>query len=368
MKLDNSILYKIDNTLHNKKVKIAAFDLDHTLIKPKGGRTFPRDKDDLMLFSPSIIDKLQELIYNEYKIIIFTNQSRLLKKTEIADLFEGKHEFIKNIFSNNNYSMLAALELDHCRKPNTGLFDFLLEKTKLTIDYSNSFFVGDAAGRIKTSNFKKDFSCADRMFAENIGLTFYTPEEFFLNETPRKFIMEQESVKLFPESNANINFKKLMKYNILMLVASPASGKSTLAKRLVSEGYVRINQDELGTKGKCMKKLKELLTINPDTKIVLDNTNGRRESRKYYMDYLLKKEVSVACLKINVSKEQCFFLDNYRCKLEKKKRLPDVVIHTYFKKFNEPSFEEGFKDIITIPFIPEFDSTHDLKIFNQYYC
>ena len=41
------------------------------------------------------------------------------------------------------------------------------------VNYDESFYVGDAAGR------KKDFSDSDLKFAENIGITFYTPEEYF---------------------------------------------------------------------------------------------------------------------------------------------------------------------------------------------
>jgi len=33
---------------------------------------------------------------------------------------------------------------------------------------------------------KKDFSCTDRKFAANLGITFFTPEEIFLNQPPCK--------------------------------------------------------------------------------------------------------------------------------------------------------------------------------------
>jgi hypothetical protein len=57
------------------------------------------------------------------------------------------------------------------------------------IDISESLYVGDAAGRADgwKPKAKKDHSCGDRKFADNIGIKFQTPEEFFLKESASKF-------------------------------------------------------------------------------------------------------------------------------------------------------------------------------------
>ena len=51
-----------------------------------------------------------------------------------------------------------------------------------------SFYVGDAVGRIKDTNFSKDHS--DRKFADNIGITFYTPEVYFIFD--KDTVMERQ--------------------------------------------------------------------------------------------------------------------------------------------------------------------------------
>lgn len=45
----------------------------------------------------------------------------------------------------------------------------------------SSFFVGDAAGRPHNHELKQqaDHSSADKDFAANVGIKFYTPNEFF---------------------------------------------------------------------------------------------------------------------------------------------------------------------------------------------
>ena len=51
---------------------------------------------------------------------------------------------------------------------------------------SSSFYCGDAAGREENwaPKKKKDHSSVDRLLALNLGLKFYTPEEYFLGHRP----------------------------------------------------------------------------------------------------------------------------------------------------------------------------------------
>ena len=71
----------------NNNNKIAAFDLDSTLIKTKSGRTFPTDHNDWQLWSDNISEILKKLQKNGFQIMIFSNQSRL-KKEDTKNLFK----------------------------------------------------------------------------------------------------------------------------------------------------------------------------------------------------------------------------------------------------------------------------------------
>ena len=50
----------------------------------------------------------------------------------------------------------------------------------LDVDFENSFYCGDGAGRILNDTFqRKDYSSADIKFALNCGLKFEYPENIF---------------------------------------------------------------------------------------------------------------------------------------------------------------------------------------------
>ena len=87
------------------------------------------------------------------------------------------------------------------------------------LDLENSIFIGDAGGRTARGGIAKDFSCSDRQslptviifrnvltksrnFADNVGITFHTPEEYFLNEEPREFTRLLDPSEYLPDFSA----------------------------------------------------------------------------------------------------------------------------------------------------------------------
>ncbi len=71
------------------------------------------------------------------------------------------------------------------------MWDYMVENDNDNIkpDLKSCCYVGDAAGRPKNwePGKPRDFSCSDRKFAANIGIQFYTPEEYFLGGKPGPF-------------------------------------------------------------------------------------------------------------------------------------------------------------------------------------
>lgn len=367
----DNLIYKLKLNDVKKNIKIASFDLDHTLIRPQNKKTFAKSVDDFELVFPNVIEKLNELKNNNYTIIVFSNQSELNTKLDKKKLVLGRINKLYELFP--DFSILLSIKNDYCRKPNIGMLDFIkteLQKNKITIDINNSFYVGDAAGRIKKGKLKKDFSTSDRYFALNSKLKFFTPEQYFLGKDERElnnnYILENLPKKLFTNNKNNKEIiKNITKYNIIILLGSPASGKSYFSTKL--KDYNIISQDNLNTKTRTFNELKKVLNKNINSKIVLDNTNGKLTYRKTFTDYLNKKDLSYCLVKINVDKNQSFVLNNYRCKILKAQRLPDVVIHSYFKNYDEPTIEEGYKEIFEIDFVPDFKNKNEEELFYQYF-
>lgn len=187
-----------------KLVKIAAFDLDGTLVDTKTGLKFAKGPSDWRWWAskdmkkPNVMEKLKKLVTDRYIIVIFTNQGGVVAtKTSKSYLaFTGRvnnilkelnsEKEVPGLFvyaspkkpSSKNQKILVSSDEDHAlmRKPNIGMWSELVEYFEdqdYTIDTSNSFFVGDAAGR------PNDFLDSDKMFARNVNLQFKIPEEIF---------------------------------------------------------------------------------------------------------------------------------------------------------------------------------------------
>ena len=160
--------------------------------------------------------------------------------------------------------------------------DYALDQP--TIDQQNSIFVGDAGGRrayLKDGKaVPKDFSCSDRNLAENIGIPFRTPEEFFLGENPRDFARDFDLINFpFAGENEEIKFDKKSDQELVLFCGPPGAGKSTFFwKHLKPLGFERVNQDLL----KRYVVVVSETTCCRGTDCYLAKTNASRRLRSSY--------------------------------------------------------------------------------------
>lgn len=235
---------------------------------------------------PGRLRKLHE--EEGYQVVILSNQAGLTIH------FDAKYNGPKataqkrvTAFKQKVNAVLANLDIpttvyaatghDIYRKPRVGMWAELCDDydlTRDTVDLENSFFVGDAGGRIATvksgegaAATAKDFSCSDRNFAHNVGgLKFQTPEEYFLDEAPRDFVREFDLATFSGgtgEDQTIVFEKPEGKQEVVVFCAPPGGGKSTFFWRhLEPLGYERINQDILKTREKCIKVADEHLAAS----------------------------------------------------------------------------------------------------------
>lgn len=175
-------------------------------------------------------------------------------------------------------TVYAATARDIFRKPRAGMWEQVCQDYDIPadeVDLAGSVFVGDAGGR--TAQLKngetgaaavaKDFSCSDRNLAHNVGITYKTPEEFFLGEPPREFARDFDlAVYPYPKSDVDgegdgdVLLEKVNKQDIVLFCGPPGAGKSTFYWRHLKRlNYERVNQDTLKSRAKCFKAAADLL-------------------------------------------------------------------------------------------------------------
>ena len=327
-----------------KYSKIACFDLDYTLIKPKSGKKFPVDKNDWEWMYPNVPEKLKDYYEQKYNIIIFTNQ----KKIKNLDDFIYKIKMIEDQLV-IPINVFISLENDSYRKPHTGMFNELLTLTSCEIDIKQSFYCGDAAGR------QKDFSDSDRLFAYNCNLTFILPENCFLNHNiilPELYShplttyisTKDEDFKIIEIINKYLgNNDKIALINI----GAPASGKTFFTNTLMdlNKTFYKFSNDEIKNKKTLLSKLTKSLQNNHN--IIIDNTNPDVITRKIFIDLCKDYNYKIIFCWFNIPLEISKFLNEYRTQIGKS-HIPALVYNIYKKKFEIPSIIEGADEIIEI--------------------
>ena len=363
--------------------KIAAFDLDGTLIVTKSGNVFAKSAEDWRFYVDDIPERLAALHKEGYKLLIFTNQAGLTNESA-KSVFKQKITRIMNAIK-LPVELVASLKKDINRKPCTGMFKHIMTQWKQLDQTRNdsmeniiekSFYIGDAAGRQAgwAVGKKADHSIADYGFAFNLGIKFMTPEEFFKYES-----VPRAAIKFNPCELKVIGGKACARDhtwlpssrdtnvpNMLIVVGYPSSGKSTFVmRRVIPEGYIRINQDELKSKEACLRRARACL-IKGDS-VAIDNTNPDKATRALYVDLAREINVPICCIRMDTSEELSKHLNVFRQLTSSHPRLPDVAFRAFKSKLEEPSVAEGFKEIISVKFEPDFsDNAEHESLFYQF--
>ncbi|KAL1925046.1 uncharacterized protein VTP21DRAFT_4700 [Calcarisporiella thermophila] len=349
--------------------KIAAFDLDGTLIKPKQGRRHPKDSSDWEWWNPVVPLRLRSLHEEGYKVVIFTNQGGLKHQKRKSDFKEKMNHVVAEL--NIPLQIFVATMYDSNRKPRTGMWSSFLSEhnSGIEVELEKSFYIGDAAGRAKgwKKGAPEDHACVDRKFADNIGISFSTPEEYFLDEPmaafswgdfdPRVEMEELSSAALSPSAL----FSEEVKQEMIIFVGYPASGKTYFAKkRLVSQGYVHINQDTLGTRQRCTVACKAALQEGKS--VVIDNTNPTAEARRAYIQLAKQHNIPTRCFWFTASEALAKHNNQFRSEVQKANPVPEIAFRMYASKFEEPKMAEGFGEIIRVNFAFDREEEEEEKV------
>ncbi|KAI9313286.1 polynucleotide kinase 3 phosphatase-domain-containing protein [Dichotomocladium elegans] len=331
--------------------KVAAFDLDSTLIKTRTGRVFAKDSTDWQWWHTSIPEKLEQLYNDGFRIVILSNQNGLQNCQRIKE-FKSKVEAVFGQLKVPVW-LMAAMQKDRYRKPMPGMWEWLEKEANegMPIAHEESFFVGDAAA--------------------NVNLKFLTPEEFFLQEKPAPFSWgpfvpseyPDTSVPLFaPTSTPLVPLNKSVE--IIVFVGNPACGKSTFAKKyLIPKGYVHVNQDTLRTKEKCVAACQAAIKENKPVVIDADNTNPDVATRAMYIDIAKKAKVPIRCFVFTASEHLAKHNNYYRGLKDKdadRDVLSDIVFRSFKSRLQEPKLSEGFEEIKQINFV--FEGSDEDKV------
>ena len=207
-------IYNINNATIREKM--ASFDYDWTMVNPKDGKTFPTSIDDWLWMYLNVPGKIKQYYEDGYMIVVFSNQSK-----------KWKCEQIQMVMKQLEIPLFVVIATEKCDyKPNPILFNTLLGENE--INNEESFFVGDALGR------KSDFSDSDKVFAENIGIKWYSPEDIFVNKSA---IFELPNIPLS------------MNPEIIIMMGYPGSGKSSIAENICkNEKYIHFFSEKNKTK------------------------------------------------------------------------------------------------------------------------
>jgi len=354
------------------KEKIAAFDIDGTLITTMSGRVFPTDINDWKILYSEVPGKLKKLVADGYKLVFITNQAGIAKGKLTVEQFQTKMSKLLAKLGVPTTVFASISDVGYYRKPRTGIWEWmeLRGNQGVVVDREKSFYCGDAAGRLvgHLPGRKKDFSCSDRLLASNLGVNFFTPEELFLGHKLNKQYntpFHSNSLPSCPLLEPADSKLVLPTPFLALLVGIQGSGKSKVARSMEEKGVVVASNDRTGGKEKTLRVVEK--SLSEGKSVVVDNTHVDREARKQYIALGVKFGVMVRGLVMTTTHDHARHNNLFRELTDPNHtRIKEPLFNQYRARFSSPTLDEGFKEIIKVNCIPSFDSQEFEDLYNMY--
>lgn len=372
---NNGLLYFISNNFaYRESVAITAFN--HTLIDD----TIKKEKIPLMnLYNDNVITFLEQI--NEHgSIIIIENSHNTIDtlKSTIGQFFS----LIDNESRNIPFMIFFSLKNNRFKKPYTNIFKKIQDiyskhsmenstNENLEISLDNSIVIGNNAGRLQSSIFKKDLSDCDRAFASNIGISnFRTPNQVFANDSTQrqwkwsndviKSILDKQRLIIEPSFNdilGNFDIKDIkdIKSNeqqteqtqklIVFISGAPTSGKTLMGNRIkgyLSDDTVIFDINNYASVNTMKDSIAHELDQQYLKNIIIINTLESPSKRYSYFSLLENRDIAqyqIKYIEMIVDRNVCEFLNLFRL------QLTNSPILTLYKKSNYTDYYSNYKSI-----------------------
>jgi DNA 3'-phosphatase len=244
------------------------------------------------------------------------------------------------------------------------LMEIFYKQKEAFINKETSILVGHHAGRINVSTRKPiDVSCKDRAFAKNVGITFFTPERFFLNDTSlvlwkyddyvinqplRKYLLESNKRTYIPVIIDEIYAMPKSDIYTVIITGPPSCGKTTFVNKIKRKWCIEY---KIGTLDHISENtFEEFDEINNSLKQSLENKHSAIidiTCRHYNLTQLVKTsmicEVPILIIEIMVKREvACLlnFIYTQKNKPDTYKLVTKYQWRIYNKAYKEPCFSE----------------------------
>lgn len=356
---------------------VKAFDMDSTLIRTKSSKVHPIDAEDWIPWHPTLVSEKLRAAASEQscRVIIISNQRGVTNQNIPIQEIQQRFEAAIRLFRIPCDAFLA-IDDDVFRKPRIGIWKFFVQECNQGIspDLSSSFYVGDAAGRASIrGQRKRDFSDTDYKFSLNVGLPFFTPEQFFLEQVelvPRSFPFDPRSLKprVFDELSKLVPSDT---QQVFILVGPPGSGKTHFCRHYASQ-YISVSKDLLTLEARLQKATS---VIEEGNSLVIDMQNRNIKNRKSYLDLIAAlgaqgKNIPAVAIVFDYPKELCLHLMKFGHLVEHLEPAPVRDLHSFYKFYQPPTTEEGFLRIVRLTvdrFVPgPFDNAANEQLFYSF--